>query len=86
MANAAFDQYVADIKATLVGNQQAALEFECAQHDKSYTDQHGAILASFLHHWCSMTMDERLPPVHLLLLKTPKGHLYGVLGSLLAEY
>jgi hypothetical protein len=77
---------VDEIKATLVANQQQAnLKFQCARGDKTFTDQHGEVLASLLHRWCAVGRDEDLPPVHALLLKSPKSHSYSILNAMLKE-
>jgi hypothetical protein len=85
LTNASFALGIAEIRATLEGNHIAALEFERAKNDKTFTDVHGAQLAQVLHRLCNVASDADLPPVHLMLLKTSKSRTYGALQGLFTE-
>jgi hypothetical protein len=80
LTSVAFAHGVEELKATLVANQKANLEFERTRKEKTFTDQHGEALAGLLHRWCG-----DLPHVHTLILKSLKEKTYGILDNLFIE-
>jgi hypothetical protein len=85
LTSVAFAHGVAELKATLVANQQANQEFDRARKEKSFTDQHSEALAGLLHRWCGVNRDADLPHVHMLILKSPKDKTYGILDNLFVQ-
>jgi hypothetical protein len=85
LTSVAFAHGVVELKATLEANQQANLEFERARKEKTFTDQHGEVLAGLLRHWCGVNCDVDLPHVHTLILKSPKEKTYGILDNLFLQ-
>ena len=85
LTSAAFAQGVLDIKNTLDANQTTALDYDRQKSNKSFSDKHGDALCTRIKRYCSVHLEENLPEVHLLLVKTTKSREYGIVDSMLAE-
>ena len=66
-------------------NQTTTLDYNHQKSNKSFSDKHGDALCTRIKRYCSVHLEENLPEVHLLLVKTTKSREYGIVDSMLAE-
>ena len=85
LSNAAFAHGVTSLQATLVQNHDDRLRVESDLRNKSFSDKHGDALGMVMHRLTNVHSDADMPPVHALLLKTPKALMYSMLNGLFQQ-
>ena len=82
LTTAAFNTGVNALRNQMDQDAQAALQYQRDKDNKSFTDRHGAQLATRLWRWCNVTSDAALPEVHRLLAKSDgKARDYGIIQA-----
>ena len=84
LTTAAFNIGVAGIQNTLQNTATAALEFEHARSNRTFTQRHGDVLAERMHRLCGVLDDDHLPETYRLLARAAKGKDYAILSGQIA--